>query len=77
MHQLVEHLPNGRSIVTFCMCPGGEVVASSSSDGEIVTNGMSNFARDKENANSAVLINITPADFDSTHPLAGLEYQSK
>lgn len=76
-YKLVAHLPNGRSIFTFCMCPGGEVVASSSGDGEIVTNGMSDFARDKENANSAVLINITPEDYGSSHPLAGIDFQSK
>lgn len=76
-YKLVAHLPNGRSIFTFCMCPGGEVVASSSSEGEIVTNGMSNFARDKENANSALLINVSPADFDSPHPLAGMYFQEK
>lgn len=76
-YKLVEHLPNGRAIFTFCMCPGGEIVASSSGQGEIVTNGMSLFARDKENANSAVLINITTDDFESDSPLAGVEYQAK
>ena len=76
-YKLVEHLPNGRSVFTFCMCPGGEVVASSSEDGEIVTNGMSEFARNKENANSAVLVNIVPSDFESSHPLAGIYYQAK
>ena len=76
-YKLVAHLPNGRSIFTFCMCPGGQVVASSSGDGEIVTNGMSNFARDKENANSAVLVNITPEDYGSDNPLAGIYYQAK
>ena len=76
-YKLVEHLSNGRSIFTFCMCPGGEVVASSSSHGEIVTNGMSNFARDKENANSAVLVNILPSDYGSLHPLAGIDFQRK
>ena len=76
-YKLVSHLSNGRSVFTFCMCPGGEVVASSSSGDEIVTNGMSNFARNKENANSAVLVNIMPSDYGSDHPLAGLEYQSK
>ena len=50
-YKLVAHLDNGRSVFTFCMCPGGEIVASSSNDGEVVTNGMSYFARDKENAN--------------------------
>ena len=76
-YKLVAHLPNNRSVFTFCMCPGGEVVASSSNDGEIVTNGMSYYARDKENANSAVLVNIIPSDYNSAHPLAGLYYQAK
>ncbi len=76
-YKLVEHLPNGRAVFTFCMCPGGQVVASSSDEGEIVTNGMSDFARDKENANSAVLVNIVPEDYDSAHPLAGIYYQAK
>ncbi len=76
-YKLVEHLPNGRSVFTFCMCPGGVVVASSSAEGEVVTNGMSYFARDKENANSALLVNVNPEDFNSSHPLAGLEFQEK
>lgn len=76
-YKLVTHLPSGRAIFTFCMCPGGQVVASSSGDGEIVTNGMSNFARALENANSAVLINVTPSDYGSEHPLAGIEFQAK
>ncbi len=76
-YKLVAHLPSGRSVFTFCMCPGGEVVASSSSQGEIVTNGMSNFSRDKENANSAVLVNVTPEDYESSHPLAGIYFQAK
>ncbi len=76
-YKLVAHLPNGRSVFTFCMCPGGQVVASSSNIGEVVTNGMSNFARDKENANSAVLVNILPSDYGSEDPLAGIYYQAK
>lgn len=76
-YKLVEHLPNGRAVFTFCMCPGGEIVASSSSDGEIVTNGMSYYKRNKENANSAVLVNILPSDYESDHPLAGIYFQSK
>ena len=76
-YKLVAHLPNGRSIFTFCMCPGGVVVASSSNDGEIVTNGMSEFSRDKEYANSALLVNVTPQDYSSSHPLAGIEFQAK
>ena len=76
-YKLVSHLPNGRSVFTFCMCPGGQVVASSSNEGEIVTNGMSDFGRDKENANSAVLVNIIPEDYNSDSPLAGIYYQAK
>ena len=76
-YKLVEHLPNGRSIFTFCMCPGGEVVASSTNENEIVTNGMSLYKRDKENANSAVLINVKPSDFESDNPLAGVDFQAK
>ncbi len=75
-YKLVAHLPNGRSVFTFCMCPGGEIVASSSGEGEVVTNGMSDFARDKENANSAVLVNVTPQDYGSDNPLAGVYYQA-
>lgn len=76
-YKLVEHLQNGRSVFTFCMCPGGQVVASSSNEGEIVTNGMSNFARDGKNANSALLVNVTPKDYNSAHPLAGIYFQAK
>jgi len=76
-YKLAVHLPNGRAVFTFCMCPGGEVVASSSDDGEIVTNGMSLFARDKENANSAVLVNVVPEDYGSDDPLAGVMFQAK
>lgn len=76
-YKLVTHLQNGRSVFTFCMCPGGQVVASSSNEGEIVTNGMSYFARNGENANSALLVNVYPDDFGSTHPLAGIKMQEK
>ncbi len=76
-YKLVAHLPNGRSVFTFCMCPGGQVVASSSEENTIVTNGMSNFARNDENANSAVLVNVVPEDYGSDHPLAGVYFQSK
>lgn len=76
-YKLVEHLPNGRSVFTFCMCPGGVVVASSSKAGEIVTNGMSYYARDKENANSALLVNVTPSDFGSDDVLGGMYFQEK
>lgn len=66
-----------RSCYTFCMCPGGVVIASSSEEGTIVTNGMSTFARDGENANSAILVNITPEDFKGDSPLAGMYFQQE
>jgi len=65
----------GRSAYSFCMCPGGTVVAAASEEGMIVTNGMSEYARDKRNANSALVVSVAPEDFGSTHPLAGMEYQ--
>ncbi len=74
-YKLAVHLDGGRSVYTFCMCPGGEVVASASEEGGVVTNGMSNFKRDKENANSALLVNVTPEDFGSSDPLAGMYLQ--
>ena len=66
-----------RSCYTFCMCPGGVVMASSSEEKTIVTNGMSEFARDGENANSAVLVNVTPNDFEGNSPLAGMYFQQE
>jgi uncharacterized FAD-dependent dehydrogenase len=74
-YKLVCHCPNGRSAYTFCMCPGGEVIASSSEPGGIVTNGMSFYSRSRPNANSALLVGIGPQDFGSTNPLAGIEFQ--
>lgn len=62
-----------RGVYTFCMCPGGQVVASASGSEQVVVNGMSNFARDGKNANAAVVVQITPDDF-GTHPLDGLRY---
>lgn len=76
-YRLVEHTSNGRTIYTFCMCPGGTVIASASEEGQLVTNGMSEHARDKENANSAVLVNVTTEDFGSDHPLSGMYFQEK
>ena len=76
-YKLVEHLPNGRSVFSFCMCPGGQVVASSSEEGTIVTNGMSEFARDKEYANSALLVNVTPQDFAGEEVLEGVYFLRK
>ena len=64
-----------RSCYTFCMCPGGQVVATSSEQGTIVTNGMSKFARDEENANSAVLVNVVPEDFPGDSALEGMYFQ--
>lgn len=74
-YKLSAHLQNGRSVYTFCMCPGGEVVAAASEDGGVCTNGMSLHSRDGKNANSAVLVNVTPSDFDGEHPLAGVQFQ--
>lgn len=60
---------------SFCMCPGGVVVAAASEENTVVTNGMSYFARDKENANAALCVNVTSKDFESEHPLSGVRYQ--
>lgn len=76
-YKLSAHFENGRSAYTFCMCPGGEVVASASYKGGIVTNGMSNCARDGKNANSALLVNVTTADFPSDDPLSGVLLQEQ
>lgn len=75
-YKLAIHLENGRSLYTFCMCPGGVVVATSSEENEIVTNGMSYYARDKENANSALLVNVEDSDLGNGL-FAGIEFQSK
>ncbi len=76
-YKLAVHLPNGRSLYTFCMCPGGEVVAAASEEGMLAVNGMSHFARNGRNANSALLVGLTPEDFGSEHPLAGMHLQRK
>ncbi|MBQ9280026.1 MAG: FAD-binding protein [Clostridia bacterium] len=76
-YKLVYHAEDGRTCYTFCMCPGGTVMASSSEEGTIVTNGMSKFARDGENANSAVLVNVTPEDCVGDTPLKGIYFQKK
>ena len=75
-YKLAYHGEN-HSCYTFCMCPGGRVVASSSEENTIVTNGMSKFARDEENANSAILVNVTPSDLNSNDPLAGMYFQKE
>lgn len=74
-YKLAVHLPNGRALYTFCMCPGGYVVAASSEEGRLAVNGMSCFARNAENSNSALLVNVDPKDYGSDHPLAGMYFQ--
>ena len=74
-YKLNVRLPSGRSAYTFCMCPGGSVVAAASEEGGVVTNGMSVFARDGENANSALLVGVEPEDFGGDDPLAGVRFQ--
>ena len=76
-YKMVVHLPGGRSVYTFCMCPGGEVVAAASEEFGVVVNGMSRFARDGENANAALLVGVTPDDFRSSDPLAGTVFQRR
>lgn len=76
-YKLVEHLPNGRTLYTFCMCPGGEVVAASSEEGRLAVNGMSCFARDAVNSNSALLVNVGGDDYGSDNPLAGMHFQRR
>jgi len=75
-YKLNVFLPDGRGVYTFCMCPGGSVVMASSEEGMVVTNGMSNFARDDENSNSALLVSVGEQDFlPHSGILAGMEYQ--
>lgn len=74
-YKLACHLPSGRSAFTFCVCPGGQVVAASSESGQLVTNGMSLRARDGENINSGLLVGVSPSDFGDTHPLGGMRFQ--
>lgn len=66
---------SGRTVYSFCMCPGGIVVASASERDTIVTNGMSEFSRGRENANSAMVVSVEPKDFEGSHPLSGIEFQ--
>jgi hypothetical protein len=76
-YKLVAHLPSGRSVYTFCMCPGGYVVAAASEEKRLVTNGMSYFSRSGDNSNAALLVGLNPSDFggDSENPLAGVQFQ--
>jgi uncharacterized FAD-dependent dehydrogenase len=73
-YKLVHHCANGRSVYSFCMCPGGQVVAATSEEGQVVTNGMSQYSRAERNANSGIVVGITPADYPG-HPLAGIAFQ--
>ncbi len=75
-YKLSCHLPGGRGVFSFCVCPGGEVVAAASETGRVVTNGMSEYARDRENINGAILVSVTPEDFgQDASPLAGIAFQ--
>ena len=76
-YKMVAHLPSGRSVYTFCMCPGGEVVAAASEEYGVVVNGMSRFARDAKNANAALLVGVVPDDFKGNDPLAGTVFQRR
>jgi len=76
-YKLSCHLPDGRAAYSFCVCPGGEVVAAASEENRVVTNGMSRFARDGKNINGGFLVNVTPEDFGGDGPLAGVEFQQK
>lgn len=76
-YKLSYHGKNGRSAYSFCMCPGGYVVAAASEKNHLVTNGMSEYKRNGRNANSAILVGVTPADFPDEHPLSGIEFQRK
>ncbi|MDP2903441.1 MAG: NAD(P)/FAD-dependent oxidoreductase [Methylovulum sp.] len=73
-YKLVHHCRNGRSVYSFCMCPGGTVVAATSEAGHVVTNGMSQYSRNERNANSGIVVGITPEDYPG-HPLAGIAFQ--
>ena len=74
-YKLACRAPNGRNAFTFCVCPGGEIVAAASEAERLVTNGMSNFARDGRYVNGGLLVNVTPEDFGGSHPLAGVDFQ--
>jgi uncharacterized FAD-dependent dehydrogenase len=73
-YKLVHHCANGRSVYTFCMCPGGTVVAAASEPGRVVTNGMSQYSRNERNANAGIVVGVTPVDYPG-HPLAGIAFQ--
>ncbi|MET0334249.1 MAG: NAD(P)/FAD-dependent oxidoreductase [Rhizobacter sp.] len=81
-YKLVHHAKNGRSVYSFCMCPGGTVVAATSEEGRVVTNGMSQYSRNERNANAGIVVGITPADYQQdrnatgpVNPLDGMAFQ--
>jgi uncharacterized FAD-dependent dehydrogenase len=74
-YKLVHHAGNGRSVYSFCMCPGGTVVAAASEPGRVVTNGMSQYSRNERNANAGIVVGITPEQDYPDHPLAGIAFQ--
>ena len=76
-YKLVHHAGNGRSVYSFCMCPGGTVVAATSEPGRVVTNGMSQYSRNERNANSGIVVGITPEQDYPGDPLAGVEFQRR
>jgi uncharacterized FAD-dependent dehydrogenase len=76
-YKLVHHCRNGRSVYSFCMCPGGTVVAAASEPGRVVTNGMSQYSRDERNANSGIVVGITPEEDYPGGPLAGIDLQRR
>ena len=76
-YKMTYHASNGRAVYSFCMCPGGYVVNASSESGEMCVNGMSYSGRDGENSNSAIVVNVTPEDYGSDHPLAGMKFQRR
>lgn len=76
-YKLTCHCSNGRAAYSFCVCPGGQVVAAASESGRVVTNGMSLYARDGENINGGLLVNVTPEDFGGDGPLSGVAFQRR
>ncbi len=74
-YKLVHHASNGRAVYSFCMCPGGTVVAATSEPGRVVTNGMSQYSRNERNANAGIVVGIDPRDYPGTDPLAGVRLQ--
>jgi uncharacterized FAD-dependent dehydrogenase len=76
-YKLVHHAKNGRAVYSFCMCPGGTVVAATSEENRVVTNGMSQYSRNERNANAGIVVNVDPKDYGATpeNPLAGIDFQ--